>query len=83
MSSCPLHAVLACCSLRNELLAVCLQVISVGPGAVNRDGKLIPVNVKVGDKVLLPEYGGHSIKDDKDQELTLLRDEDILAIIQE
>jgi chaperonin GroES len=41
------------------------------------------VNVKVGDKVLLPEYGGHTLKGDKEEELLLLRDEDILAIIQE
>lgn len=61
----------------------CSQVIAVGPGAVNRDGKINPMNVKVGDKVLLPEYGGHTIKEDGDLELTLLRDEDILAIIKE
>ena len=60
-----------------------MQVIAVGPGAVNRDGKINPMNVKIGDKVLLPEYGGHTIKEDGDLELTLLRDEDILAIIKE
>jgi chaperonin GroES len=58
-------------------------VIATGPGATNRDGKVIPVNVKVGDKVLLPEYGGHTLKGDKEEELLLLRDEDILAVIQE
>lgn len=41
------------------------------------------MNVKVGDKVLLPEYGGTNIKEGSDDsELTLLRDEDILAIIE-
>ena len=54
------------------------QVISVGPGVANRDGKLIPVNVKAGDRVLLPEYGGHTVKI-ADEEFTLYRDEDILG----
>ena len=52
--------------------------MSVGPGAVGRDGKLLPVHVAAGDRVLLPEYGGHTIKVG-DEELHLYRDEDILA----
>jgi len=31
------------------------EVVAVGPGAVGRDGKVIPVHVSVGDRVLLPE----------------------------
>jgi chaperonin GroES len=54
------------------------EVVSVGPGAVGRDGKLLPVHVAAGDRVLLPEYGGHTIKVG-DEELHLYRDEDILA----
>ena len=34
----------------------------VGPGSRDRDGKLIPVTLKEGDTVLLPEYGGTDIK---------------------
>jgi chaperonin GroES len=37
-------------------------VIAVGPGRRGRDGELIPVSVKEGDKVLLPEYGGSLLK---------------------
>ena len=37
-------------------------VLAVGPGRRNKDGDLIPVGVKEGDKVLLPEYGGSQIK---------------------
>ena len=55
-----------------------LQVVAVGPGVANRDGKLIPVNVKAGDRVLLPEYGGHTVKI-AEEEFTLYRDEDILG----
>lgn len=37
-------------------------VIAVGPGATNKDGKLIPASVQPGDRVLLPSWGGNSIK---------------------
>jgi chaperonin GroES len=39
-------------------------VLAVGPGRRNKDGDLIPVGVKEGDKVLLPEYGGSLVKMD-------------------
>lgn len=38
------------------------KVVAVGPGARDRDGKHIPVCVKEGDTVLLPEYGGSEVK---------------------
>ena len=38
------------------------KVIAVGPGGRGSDGKLIPVVVKEGDTVLLPEYGGNQMK---------------------
>ena len=38
------------------------KVIAVGPGSRDKDGKLIPVSVKEGDTVLLPEYGGTQVK---------------------
>ncbi len=42
-------------------------VISVGPGFRNKDGAYIPLSIKAGDKVLLPEYGGQKlIFDDKE-----------------
>ncbi|RWS17375.1 10 kDa heat shock protein-like protein [Dinothrombium tinctorium] len=53
-------------------------VVAVGPGAKNEKGDVMPVSVKVGDKVLLPEYGGHKIEID-DKEMYLFRDSDILG----
>lgn len=50
----------------------------MGPGGRKSDGTLIPPSVKVGDTVLLPEYGGHTVKLG-DEELQLFRDEDILG----
>ncbi|WIA12997.1 hypothetical protein OEZ86_006295 [Tetradesmus obliquus] len=57
-------------------------VLAVGPGRRNKDGDLIPVGVKEGDKVLLPEYGGSLVKMDN-KELFLYRDEDILGVLTE
>ncbi|GJN07790.1 hypothetical protein PR202_ga25651 [Eleusine coracana subsp. coracana] len=38
------------------------KVVAVGPGERDRDGKLIPVSLKEGETVLLPEYGGTEVK---------------------
>ncbi|MBN3307515.1 CH10 protein, partial [Amia calva] len=54
------------------------MVVAVGPGNVNKDGNLQPVCVKVGEKVLLPEYGGTKVSLD-DKEYFLFRDGDILG----
>mmetsp|Transcript_44824 Transcript_44824/g.72995 ORF Transcript_44824/g.72995 Transcript_44824/m.72995 type:complete len:102 (-) Transcript_44824:70-375(-) len=57
------------------------KVVAVGPGALTKDGQRIPTSVKVGDTVLLPEYGGMTVKLG-DKELHLFRDEDIMGIIE-
>lgn len=49
-------------SLGSDLQLNSGKVIAVGPGARDRDGKLIPVHLKEGDTVLLPEYGGTEVK---------------------
>ncbi len=54
------------------------EVIAVGPGRLSEDGKLIPMDVKVGDIVVYSKYGGTEIKVD-DEELMILRESDILA----
>ena len=55
-------------------------IIEVGPGIRNKDGTLIPNIVSKGQRVLLPEYGGNSVKFN-DQEYFLYRSEDILAVV--
>jgi chaperonin GroES len=57
------------------------KVIAVGDGKRDDDGKLIAMNVKKGDRVLMPKYGGTEIKID-DKEYQIVREDDILAIIQ-
>ncbi|XP_057983427.1 10 kDa chaperonin, mitochondrial-like [Malania oleifera] len=56
------------------------KVVSVGPGFRDNEGKHIPVSVKEGDTVLLPEYGGTEVKLG-DKKYHLYRDEDILGTL--
>ena len=57
------------------------KIIAVGAGKRDDDGKLIPMSVKKGDRVLMPKYGGSEIKID-DKEHQIVREDDILAIIE-
>jgi chaperonin GroES len=56
------------------------EVISVGPGKLMNDGKRSPMDVKAGDRVLFGKYAGTEIKID-DQELVIMREEEILAVL--
>ncbi|GAB4843958.1 10 kDa chaperonin [Ancistrocladus abbreviatus] len=56
------------------------KVVAVGPGFRNKDGSHVPVSVREGDTVLLPEYGGTEVKLG-DKEYHLYRDEDILGTL--
>mmetsp|Transcript_18279 Transcript_18279/g.43991 ORF Transcript_18279/g.43991 Transcript_18279/m.43991 type:complete len:100 (-) Transcript_18279:158-457(-) len=58
------------------------SVVAVGPGRRSSDGNLIPMNVAVGDKVVIPEYGGQALKFD-DEEYHVFRDEDIVGKLDE
>ncbi len=57
------------------------NVIAVGPGRKTDDGKIIPVSVKPGDKVLFTKYGPNEIKVDN-KEYLIASESDILAIIE-
>ena len=57
------------------------KVIAVGTGKLDDNGKVIPFNVKKGDKVLMPKYGGTEVKID-DEDFQIVREEDILAVIE-
>ncbi|XP_012472903.1 10 kDa chaperonin, mitochondrial [Gossypium raimondii] len=58
------------------------KIVAVGPGARDKDGKFIPLNLKEGDTVILPEYGGTEIKLGE-KEYHLYRDDDILGTLHE
>jgi chaperonin GroES len=57
------------------------KVIAVGKGKVGDDGKITPMDVKVGDKILFGKYAGSEIKLDGDEHL-IMREEDILGVLE-
>ncbi len=57
------------------------EVVAVGEGRLTDDGKRIPMNVKVGDKVIFAKYAGTEIELD-DEEYLLMSESDILAILE-
>jgi chaperonin GroES len=56
-------------------------VLEAGSGAYDMNGKLIPLSVRVGDTVLLPEFGGQKVKLN-DQELYIYKDIEIVGTMQ-
>jgi chaperonin GroES len=57
------------------------RVIAVGPGRVDDDGKRVPMDVKVGDRVLYAKYSGQEIKIDQ-EELIVLSEKDVLCKVE-
>ena len=57
------------------------KVIAVGKGKVNEDGKVLPLDVKVGDRILFGKYSGSEIKIDGEEHL-IMREEDILGVVE-
>jgi len=57
------------------------KVIAIGTGKIDDNGKKVPFNVKVGDRVLISKYGGTEIKIDG-EEYQVLREDDILGIVE-
>ena len=57
------------------------QVIAVGKGKLNEDGKVTPLDVKVHDRVLFGKYAGNEIQIDGTEHV-IMREEDILGVIE-
>jgi chaperonin GroES len=57
------------------------KVIAAGNGKVGDDGKKIPLDVKAGDKILFGKYSGSEVKVE-DKEYLIMREEDVLAILE-
>jgi chaperonin GroES len=58
------------------------EVLAVGPGRTNDDGKTFPLQFKKGDKVIYAKYSGTDIKGDDDEDYLILSEKDILAILE-
>lgn len=57
------------------------EVISVGPGRLLDNGTRVPIDLKVGDKVLFSKYAGNEVKIDE-VEYLILREADVLGVIE-
>jgi chaperonin GroES len=57
------------------------EVLAIGPGKRDETGKLNPLDVKVGDRVLFGKYAGQTVKVDN-EELIVMREDDIMAVVQ-
>ncbi len=55
-------------------------ILAIGPGRIDEDGKRLPMDVKVGDKVLYAKYAGTEVKIEGEEHL-ILKENDILAIV--
>lgn len=58
------------------------EVVAIGPGGMKDDGTLIPLDVKVGDKVLFGAYAGTEVKTGEDSEYLLMAEDDVLAVVE-
>jgi chaperonin GroES len=58
------------------------KILAVGNGKILEDGKVRPLDVKVGDRVLFGKYSGQTVKVDG-EELLVMREEDIMAVVQQ
>ena len=56
------------------------EIIAAGPGARNEDGKLVPLDVKIGDRVLFGKWSGTEVKLDGD-ELIIMKESDLMGVI--
>ena len=57
------------------------EVVAVGNGKKNEDGKVVPLDVKAGDRILFGKYSGSEIKMD-DEEYLILKEEEVLGVVE-
>ena len=57
------------------------RIVAVGKGKILENGSVRPLDLKVGDKILFGKYGGTEVKVDGD-ELLVMREEDVMAVIE-
>ena len=58
------------------------KVLAVGPGRRDEEGKPIPIDVQEGDRVLYAKYAGTEVKLEPEKKVLILRESDILAIVE-
>jgi chaperonin GroES len=58
------------------------EVVAVGPGALDEAGKLIPIDLKAGDRVLFGKWSGTEVKID-DEELLIMKESDVMGVLED
>jgi chaperonin GroES len=58
------------------------EVIATGPGSMQDDGTVIPLDLKVGDRVLFGAFAGTEVKTDEEDDYLLMSEEDVLAVVE-
>jgi chaperonin GroES len=58
------------------------KVVAIGDGRLTKDGKRRPLQVQVGDQVLFTSYAGDEFRLDGDKKVLLMREDDILAVVE-
>ena len=67
--------------LEEETMTAGGMVVAAGKGKVTEDGKVLPLDVKVGDKVLFGKYAGTEVKIDG-KEYLMMREDDVLGVVE-
>ena len=57
------------------------KVVAVGKGKASDSGQIVPLEVKVGDRILFAKYGGTEITTTDGEELLIMKEDDVLAIV--
>ena len=57
------------------------KIVAVGKGKITEDGKVLPLDVKVGDKILFGKYAGTEVKIDG-KEFIMMREDDVLGVVE-
>ncbi|MCI0381174.1 MAG: co-chaperone GroES [Gemmataceae bacterium] len=58
------------------------KILAVGAGKLSKDGKRLPLQVKVGDTVLFTTWAGDEYKDKEQSNILIMREEDVLAVME-
>lgn len=70
-------------SAEGELKTLQLRVVAVGPGDINHCGNLLPMEVRVGDIVLINKFSGMTLVKIEGKEYKFIKEEEILAIVED
>ncbi len=57
------------------------EVVAAGNGKMNEEGKLIPLELKIGDRILFSKYGGTEVKIEGEEYL-IMREDDVLGVVE-